>query len=204
MGNWSESKFGITRKSKEFGRGAYGAVVKAVCRATGRPLAVKVQMARPIDAKALSDEQGCLALLTNDQRPYVVQLLDHFIDDAGGHAALVMPAGMCDLRRFQHLALQELPTDLTISLSRDLCAGLRHIHGLNILHRDIKPANLLVFINSGLTTLKLSDFGNSRIRPHHGATTPGHCTAWYRPPEMFALRAPPSRGSGGFGPYVDI
>ena len=204
MGKWLKDKFGITQKSKEVGHGAYGSVLSAVCPATGQQLAVKVQMARPIDAKALRHEQGCLALLKDCPHPNVVQLLDHFMDEAGGYAALVMPAGMCDLRKFQHLASQQLPTELTVSLSRDLCAGLRHIHGLNILHRDIKPANLLVFINSGSTTLKLSDFGNSRIRPQHGATTPGHCTAWYRPPEMFALLAPVGRRRGGFGPSIDM
>ena len=204
MGSWLGDKFNITSKSREVGHGAFGAVLQAVCPASGRQLAVKIQMARPIDAKALRDEQKCLALLTGAPHPNVVELLDHFLDEQGGYAALVMPAGMCDLRKLQRMANDELSVDLTVSLSRDLCRGLRHIHGLNILHRDIKPANCLVFIGSASTTLKLSDFGNSRIRSQRGATTPGHCTAWYRPPELFEALVLPNRAAAAYGPSVDM
>jgi Protein kinase domain len=204
MGSWLRDKVGITNRSREVGRGTYGAVFKAVCPAFGRQLAVKVQMCRPIDAKSLRDEQRCLSLLKNSPHPNVVELLEQFLDEPGGYAALVMPAGMCDLRKFQRIANDELPADLVVSLSQDLCRGLRHIHGFSILHRDIKPANCLVFIGSTSTTLKLSDFGNSTIRPPSGARTPGHCTAWYRPPEMFEMRARSNKESVGYGAPVDM
>ena len=59
--------------------------------------------------QGLLDEQGCLAVLMNRLHPNVVELLHHFMDEVSGHAALVTPAGLCDLRGFQHLAQRELP-----------------------------------------------------------------------------------------------
>ena len=45
--------------------------------------------------------------------------------------------------------------------TRQLCEGLAALHGARVVHRDLKAANLL--ISGSGATLKISDFGTSRM-----------------------------------------
>ena len=58
-------------------------------------------------------------------------------------------------RRGTHFAEQELWSMLVQTL-----AGLRALHGLNIMHRDIKCANILINANN---QCKLADFNVSKV-----------------------------------------
>ncbi|XP_064459751.1 eIF-2-alpha kinase GCN2-like [Ornithodoros turicata] len=47
-------------------------------------------------------------------------------------------------------------TNRATRYSREILAGLNHIHGLGIIHRDVKPDNVLITMND---TIKIADFG---------------------------------------------
>lgn len=49
-----------------------------------------------------------------------------------------------------------LPEEVVVSITQQLCSGVKHLHGHRILHRDIKPSN--IFISSS-GRVKLGDFG---------------------------------------------
>lgn len=49
-----------------------------------------------------------------------------------------------------------IPEEVIVSISRQLCLGVAHLHEHEILHRDIKPSN--IFISSS-GCVKLGDFG---------------------------------------------
>jgi len=63
-----------------------------------------------------------------------------------------------------------------------LLDGLEYIHSKNIIHRDLKPDNIL-FSEEG--TLKIADFGSSRIYEEGAKYSPGMVTLRYRSPEIF-------------------
>jgi len=51
--------------------------------------------------------------------------------------------------------------DRTRELIRQSLQALKHLHDLGVVHRDLKPENIL--FDRDLTTVKLSDFGMSKI-----------------------------------------
>ena len=54
-------------------------------------------------------------------------------------------------------------TVLVVSLVGQMLQALDYAHAKGVVHRDIKPANLLVESEGGRETVKLSDFGLSRV-----------------------------------------
>lgn len=62
-----------------------------------------------------------------------------------------------------------------------LCKAINFCHSQNVIHRDIKPENLLIS-HSG--SLRLCDFGFSRIIGPKDVLTDYVATRWYRAPEL--------------------
>lgn len=62
-----------------------------------------------------------------------------------------------------------------------LLKGLDYIHEKNIAHRDLKPENILY---SQAGTLKICDFGSSKIIDQNGKNTPYIVSRYYRAPEL--------------------
>ena len=96
------------------------------------------------------------------------------------------------------------PLAVIASLSFQLLSGLEYLHTHSILHRDLKPQNILVCetpepnaaAGTARYTLKLADFGLSRIYGSTERMTSVVVTLWYRSPELL-LKAP-------YGSPVDL
>ena len=87
-----------------------------------------------------------------------------------------------------------------------LAAALAHVHSQGIIHRDVKPGHCLIFLAGEVhgeflgPNLVLADFGMARrvsgeparparcldARQRVQPMTAKVCTAWYRPPELWA------------------
>ena len=62
--------------------------------------------------------------------------------------------------------------------------GVEYMHSKSIIHRDLKPANLLWFVEDSKATIKICDFGLSKIHTSQTPSTPRVVTCWYRAPEI--------------------
>lgn len=70
---------------------------------------------------------------------------------------------------------------ITKNYMYQLLKGLDYIHERNIAHRDLKPENILYSQNG---TLKICDFGSSKIIDQNGKNTPYIVSRYYRAPEL--------------------
>ncbi|KAF9068096.1 putative MAP kinase [Rhodocollybia butyracea] len=178
------------------GEGAYGAVVAAIHKPTGRHVAIKKIL--PFDHVLF-----CLRTLRE------LKLLKYFTESCTNENIItildiIKPPSLDEFTEIYFI--QELmQTDLhrvirTQNLTDDHCQyfiyqtlrALKTIHSADIVHRDLKPANLLINANCDL---KVCDFGLARsikstaAGKEMGALTEYVATRWYRAPEiMLSLR----------------
>ena len=146
------------------------------------------------------------AILRKVAHERVLKLLDVCASTPGGEEnckdlpALVFPPADLDLETFLRRRGCAVPTMLARRLMGHLAAALAHVHSHGILHRDVKPGNCLIFTGPFGPALVLADFGMARRvsedparrrldaqrRVEFRPMTVKVCTAWYRPPELWA------------------
>jgi len=146
---------------KPVGKGGYAVVYKGIRQDDGRVVAVKkVEIFEMTQKK----RERCLqevTLLQQLNHPYIIQMLDAFIDE---NMLIIVfewaPAG--DLKRLIKKTAEAGKTLDEASIWKffsQITDALRYMHQHRIMHRDIKPANVLVGANGAL---KLGDLGLGR------------------------------------------
>jgi len=118
--------------------------------------------------------------------PNVIKLYEIFEDSR--YIYLIMEecnGGELFQRIFQRISEKNLYSEKDAAMIfKQIMNAVCHCHSLNICHRDLKPENLL-FLNSSNDSLKVIDFGLSRIfdeNNHQMKTKVG--TAYYVSPEI--------------------
>ncbi|KJR83749.1 uncharacterized protein SPSK_00094 [Sporothrix schenckii 1099-18] len=137
---------------EELGRGSFGVVYKALDRATGETVALKL-----IDLESSDDDiqeiQQEISVLSTCASPYVTQYRASFLH---GHKLWIvmeyLGGGSClDLLKPGNFAESQVAI-----VCRELLRGLEYLHSEGKIHRDIKAANILL---SETGKVKLADFG---------------------------------------------
>ncbi|KAI0002040.1 CMGC/MAPK protein kinase [Russula vinacea] len=171
------------------GEGAYGTVVAALHKPSGRQVAIK---------KVLPFEHTLFCLRTLRE----LKLLRFFSETCIiSILTIIKPPSLEEFKEI-YFVQELMQTDLhrvirTQKLTEDHCQyfvyqtlrALKSIHSAGIVHRDLKPANLLVNANCDL---KVCDFGLARMVKASGAQegkgagmmTEYVATRWYRAPEI--------------------
>ncbi|RLN30601.1 putative cyclin-dependent kinase F-2 [Panicum miliaceum] len=164
------------------GEGAFGAVVKARHRATGRAVAMKYLGGHVGGHAAVALLREARFLEACAANPFVVGSRGLARNPATAELCLVMECGGASIDAL--LRPDGIPTPLpeaTVRATmRKLLKGAKRMHDAHIVHRDIKPENILV---SDDGAVRFCDFG---LAVHMAERPPYEQagTLWYMAPEV--------------------
>lgn len=137
------------------GSGGMSVIYKAVDRALGRTVAVKIlRPSLTSDPSFLEKFRNEARAVANLSHPNIVTVYDVGSDGPTHYIVMEMVEGT-DLKK---IIKDEgaLPIDRAISLSLQICAGLGYAHRSGLVHADVKPQNMLV---TPTDVVKVTDFG---------------------------------------------
>jgi len=137
------------------GQGAWGKVLKAVHKASGFTLAIKIILnTNKTMQESIQKEVEILKLCrSNSVVAYYGTCLRH------NETWILMDyCGMGSIKDMMKLCMETLNESQVAYVASETLKGLAYLHGRNILHLDVKAANILA-TESG--AVKLADFGVS-------------------------------------------
>ncbi|MEZ4365923.1 MAG: protein kinase [Kofleriaceae bacterium] len=179
------------------GAGGMGTVYEVERIVDGRRLAMKV--AQALDAVALARLAREAQIAAQVTHPNVVAVVDFDVASAGFmYLVMELVTGK---------SLHELPERYgnvawALEVLAQTAAGLDALHACGIVHRDLKPANVLVTELATGLSVKITDFGISRIALDDDVLDAASEEVPLAPPTSVDLEAPevvvtsaPSEGS---------
>eukprot|EP01125_Pyxidicula_operculata_P019835 TRINITY_DN721_c0_g1_i1.p1 TRINITY_DN721_c0_g1~~TRINITY_DN721_c0_g1_i1.p1 ORF type:complete len:340 (+),score=71.61 TRINITY_DN721_c0_g1_i1:175-1194(+) len=160
---------------KVLGMGNFSQVRLGIDKETGTRVALKI-----VDKSAVKHKPEMLAnevdILLKLDHPNIVKLLDLF--DTERYLYLVMEL-VTGGELFDRIVEREQYSERDArEVMKQLFNAIAYIHSKGIVHRDLKPENLLLETTEDDTTIKLTDFGLSKIYSEHmlqtACGTPGY------------------------------
>jgi serine/threonine-protein kinase len=143
------------------GRGGMGEVYRARDTTLGRDIALKLLPAGTIRPGDLNDRllrfQREAQVLASLNHPNIAAI--HGTAQSGGLHALVLEL-VEGPTLAERIATDPPGIDETVSIARQIAAGLEAAHELGVVHRDLKPANIKLKPDG---TVKLLDFGLAKV-----------------------------------------
>ncbi|KAG0720116.1 Serine/threonine-protein kinase Nek6 [Chionoecetes opilio] len=157
-----EALMGV-EKVKPLGRGAFGEAF--LVKKNSQLLVMKKINVKNMDPKLVKYQLQEAELLRSIQHPNIVSYKAHAFKDDMVCILLEYCEGGDLLQEIKRQAETKRPfAEETVSeWIRQLASGLKYIHAIRIIHRDVKPNN--IFLSSNRKTLKIGDFGVSKLLP---------------------------------------
>jgi hypothetical protein len=128
----------------------------------------EAEMAESEKDLALADFRQEISVLKALRHPHIVLLLAYSTTE--NYEVMVselMKCSLLDVFKAHMLSGTRMQKRTRILYGKQLAMGMNYLHTCKppIIHRDLKPANLLI---DHAGTLKISDFGLSKVRPEPG------------------------------------
>jgi tetratricopeptide (TPR) repeat protein len=127
---------------EEVGAGGMGQVYKAIDRKLGKTVALKLIRPDTAQQEALERFRRELALAQDVTHPNVCRVHDLGEVDGVVYISMEYVEGQSLEDLIQSVG--HLSPKQTVTLGRQICAGLQAVHARGIVHRDLKPGNIMV------------------------------------------------------------
>ena len=157
----------IDYSHKPLGSGHYGKVWAGVSRATGERVAIKTIIKRKLRRpKVLLREIEILRAL---KHKYILHMQDVYEDKRCMHIVTEMCTGG---ELFDRIVKRGHYSEHDAAkLCVKILHAIRYCHAQNVVHRDLKPENVLFQNTTEEATMKIIDFGLSRVFDQHSVTS---------------------------------
>jgi len=169
------------------GKGAFATVYQLATKSEGRIFAAKELEKRKFMKNGILDRKldNEMQIMQAICHPNIVQYVDYV--DHANHLYIIMEFVPCgDLQQYLNLN-GPLKEPVAKRMASQVLDSLTYLHKKMITHRDIKPDNILLAnIDSDNFTIKLSDFGLSKVVKDNDTFLKTFCgTLLYCAPEVF-------------------
>jgi serine/threonine protein kinase len=122
------------------------------------------------------------------RHPNIVTLLDHFENSEYIFIIMELLTGG-DLEEYLHKIKFKISENKAASIMFQLASGIKYLHDYGVLHRDLKPENIMLSDNTDKSTIKIMDFGLSKIMGPQERVADGFGTLSFVAPEVL-IRQP--------------
>ena len=168
---------------KKLGDGTYGCVYLATHKTTHAKRAIKQLPRNKIkNPERLETE---IKILSEADHPNIIKLYEEYEDPRNVYLVMETCTGG---ELFDTIVNRGCLTEkIGAEVFTQMASAIRYLHAQGIVHRDLKPENLLLSAPDDLTSIKLIDFGLSKVcqdpasKMHTRAGTP-----YYIAPEVLA------------------
>ncbi|KAF7315937.1 Pkinase-domain-containing protein [Mycena indigotica] len=152
--------------SHQLGKGSFATVYRALHRASGQWVAVKVihetkRQGSTAAANSITMFSREIKIMENLQHPNICMLREVFWNTNGSIDLVLELVEGGDLLDFI-LGHNGLTEPMSQHITYQLCQALAHIHSKGITHRDLKPENVLL-TKENPPVVKVADFGLAKI-----------------------------------------
>lgn len=138
------------------GTGASANVCEAICRCSGKRVAVKTLRKEGLSAKQKEDLKKEFEVLTALEHPNIVRLESVY---ESSEAVQIVMERLTGGELFDRVSgTGGLPEEEAAGVTAQLLRALTHLHARRVVHRDIKPDNVM-YQEGCCTHVKLIDFG---------------------------------------------
>ena len=144
------------------GKGSFATVKRAISKATGTAVAIKVIKKLKLTAEELSIVHDEVEILHKIHHRYCVQLIEMFETKKKIYMVMDMLSGG---ELFERIVAKGSYTEAEAAVViRSVASALSYLHSIGIVHRDLKPENLLYVSAEANSDLKITDFGLAKYR----------------------------------------
>ena len=156
------------RLIREINSGGYGIIYEVQSLIDNKTYAIKKTKYNHISNGKWNNEVSIMSLLShNNIIHYHSSWIDHDIIEKKDTRTIYLYIQMeiCDIDLSKLLNMYDVENrkEYIYVLVKQILLGVRYLHSNNIVHRDLKPDNILIKLKGDDITIKLSDFGCSKL-----------------------------------------
>ena len=147
---------------EKIGNGRYGLIKLATNKKTGENFAVKIMSKKEMNSTDLELVRNEIEILKICQHPYIIKFIEHF--ENTNYIFIIME--YCkggDLIQYYKKKNFNISEQRISEIMHQLCLAIKYIHSYGVAHRDLKLDNILLIEDNENSTIRLCDFGFSKI-----------------------------------------
>ena len=178
-------------QSKTLGEGKFGLVKLGIHKKTQEKVAIKIIKKESMTTKDQELVKSEIDIMKMCKHKNIVRLLDHFENNEFIFIVMEHLAGGTLANYLENTAVDDLTEKDAGIITYQIAKGLEYLHQFGIIHRDLKPENIMIkgkFPYENLESLKIMDFGLSKILGPNERVSDGYGTLTYVAPEVLTRK----------------